>query len=105
MGGKVGISKARPFRPPSMSHFFVELAPAVRALAVLDRRREGFASSLPMHADVLTSLSEAGVYKTVVGAIAAWAVWALPRGVARLSATTGRTRDQSRTSLSASRMT
>lgn len=39
----------------------------VKAIAVLDRTKEDLAPSLPLHADVLTAMSEAGVYKKVVG--------------------------------------
>jgi len=66
-GEKVGVLKVRLFRPWSVQHFLDELPKTVQAIAVLDRTKEDMASSLPLHADVLTSLSEAGIYKTVVG--------------------------------------
>eukprot|EP00930_Biecheleria_cincta_P040888 TRINITY_DN279_c0_g1_i4.p1 TRINITY_DN279_c0_g1~~TRINITY_DN279_c0_g1_i4.p1 ORF type:complete len:1874 (+),score=404.50 TRINITY_DN279_c0_g1_i4:640-5622(+) len=66
-GEKVGVLKVRLFRPFSTEHFLAELPESVKAIAVLDRTKEDLAPSLPMHADVLTALSEAGVYKTVVG--------------------------------------
>jgi len=43
------------------------LPESVQSIAVLDRTKEDLASSLPLHADVLTALSEAGIYRTVVG--------------------------------------
>jgi pyruvate-ferredoxin/flavodoxin oxidoreductase len=66
-GERVGILKVRLFRPFSVEHFLNVLPPTTKAVAVLDRTKEDFASSLPLHADVLTAFSEAGVYKTVVG--------------------------------------
>mmetsp|Transcript_31414 Transcript_31414/g.98497 ORF Transcript_31414/g.98497 Transcript_31414/m.98497 type:complete len:1852 (-) Transcript_31414:149-5704(-) len=66
-GEKVGILKVRLFRPFSTKHFLAEMPESVKAIAVLDRTKEDFAASLPLHADVLTAMSEAGVYKTVVG--------------------------------------
>jgi len=66
-GDKVGVLKVRLFRPFSVEHFLAEMPQSVKSIAVLDRTKEDFASSLPLHADVLTALSEAGVYKKVVG--------------------------------------
>jgi homodimeric pyruvate:ferredoxin (flavodoxin) oxidoreductase len=66
-GEKVGILKVRLFRPFSTQHFLAELPESVQSIAVLDRTKEDLASSLPLHADVLTALSEAGIYRTVVG--------------------------------------
>ncbi|CAJ1434415.1 unnamed protein product [Effrenium voratum] len=72
-GEKVGILKVHLFRPFSTEHFLAELPESVKAIAVLDRtkdreaRDEDLAPSLPLHADVLTAMSEAGVYKKVVG--------------------------------------
>jgi len=66
-GERVGVLKVRLFRPWSVEHFLSVLPETVKAIAVLDRTKEDFASSLPLHADVLTSLSEAGVFKKVVG--------------------------------------
>jgi len=66
-GEKVGILKVRLFRPFSTEHFLAELPETVQAIAVLDRTKEDLAPSLPLHADVLTAMSEAGVYKKVVG--------------------------------------
>ncbi|CAE7880878.1 unnamed protein product, partial [Symbiodinium sp. KB8] len=63
----VGILKVRLFRPFSTEHFLAELPETVQAIAVLDRTKEDLAPSLPLHADVLTAMSEAGVYKKVVG--------------------------------------
>jgi homodimeric pyruvate:ferredoxin (flavodoxin) oxidoreductase len=66
-GEKVGALKVRLFRPWSVEHFLQVLPPSVKSIAVLDRTKEDMASSLPIHADVLTSLSEAGQFKKVVG--------------------------------------
>jgi homodimeric pyruvate:ferredoxin (flavodoxin) oxidoreductase len=66
-GERVGVLKVRLFRPFSVKHFLAELPETVKSIAVLDRTKEDLAPSLPLHADVLTALSEAGVYKTVVG--------------------------------------
>eukprot|EP00931_Biecheleriopsis_adriatica_P069889 TRINITY_DN436_c0_g1_i9.p1 TRINITY_DN436_c0_g1~~TRINITY_DN436_c0_g1_i9.p1 ORF type:complete len:1849 (-),score=485.30 TRINITY_DN436_c0_g1_i9:160-5706(-) len=66
-GEKVGILKVRLFRPFSTQHFLAEMPESVKAIAVLDRTKEDLAPSLPLHADVLTAMSEAGVYKKVVG--------------------------------------
>eukprot|EP00437_Effrenium_voratum_P033959 CAMPEP_0181476616 /NCGR_PEP_ID=MMETSP1110-20121109/41797_1 /TAXON_ID=174948 /ORGANISM="Symbiodinium sp., Strain CCMP421" /LENGTH=1846 /DNA_ID=CAMNT_0023601901 /DNA_START=106 /DNA_END=5646 /DNA_ORIENTATION=- len=66
-GEKVGILKVHLFRPFSTEHFLAELPESVKAIAVLDRTKEDLAPSLPLHADVLTAMSEAGVYKKVVG--------------------------------------
>merc|ERR550532_2222947 len=66
-GEKVGILKTRLFRPFSVEHFLAKVPQTTKAIAVLDRTKEDFSSSLPLHSDVLTALSEAGVYKRVVG--------------------------------------
>lgn len=66
-GERVGLLKVRLFRPFSVEHFLAEMPDTVKAVAVLDRTKEDFAASLPMHADVLTAFSEAGVFKTVIG--------------------------------------
>jgi len=66
-GEKVGILKVRLFRPFSTEHFLAEMPESVKAIAVLDRTKEDMASSLPMKADVLTALSDGGIFKTVVG--------------------------------------
>jgi len=66
-GERVGILKVRLFRPFSTRHFLAEIPDSAKAIAVLDRTKEDLAASLPMHADVVTALSEAGVNKTVVG--------------------------------------
>lgn len=67
LGEKVGLLKVRLFRPFSTKHFMAELPETVQSIAVLDRTKEDLAPSLPLHGDVLTALSEAGVYKRVVG--------------------------------------
>eukprot|EP00913_Durusdinium_trenchii_P023643 g22213.t1 len=59
-GEKVGILKVHLFRPFSTEHFLAELPDTATG-------REDLAPSLPLHADVLTAMSEAGVYKKVVG--------------------------------------
>jgi len=66
-GEKVGVLKVRLFRPFSTKHFLAALPESVQSIAVLDRTKEDLAPSLPLHADVLTALSEAGIFKTVVG--------------------------------------
>jgi len=66
-GEKVGILKVRLFRPFSTEHFLAEMPASVKSIAVLDRTKEDMASSLPMKADVLTALSDGGIFKTVVG--------------------------------------
>merc|ERR1719450_1421284 len=66
-GERVGVLKVRLFRPWSVSHFLAEMPDTVKSIAVLDRTKEDFAASLPLHADVLTAFSEGGVFKTVVG--------------------------------------
>jgi homodimeric pyruvate:ferredoxin (flavodoxin) oxidoreductase len=66
-GEKVGILKVRLFRPFSTKHFLAAMPESVQSIAVLDRTKEDLASSLPLHADVLTALNEAGIFRTVVG--------------------------------------
>merc|ERR1719330_168919 len=43
------------------------MPPTVKSIAVLDRTKEDMASSPPLKADVLTALSDGGIFKTVVG--------------------------------------
>jgi len=60
--------RCRLFRPFSVDHFVKELPESVKAIAVLDKTKEDMAASLPLHSDVVTSLSDAGLQgKTVVG--------------------------------------
>eukprot|EP00929_Paragymnodinium_shiwhaense_P014329 TRINITY_DN12222_c0_g2_i1.p1 TRINITY_DN12222_c0_g2~~TRINITY_DN12222_c0_g2_i1.p1 ORF type:complete len:1858 (+),score=528.37 TRINITY_DN12222_c0_g2_i1:77-5650(+) len=66
-GEKVGVLKVHLFRPFSVEHFLNEMPKTAKAVAVLDRTKEDFAASLPLHADVLTAFSESGTFKTVVG--------------------------------------
>lgn len=66
-GEKVGILKVRLFRPFSTQHFLAEMPESVKSIAVLDRTKEDFASSLPLQADVLSSFGDAGMFKQVVG--------------------------------------
>jgi len=66
-GERVGVLKVRLFRPWSVPHFLAVLPETVKSIAVLDRTKEDLASALPIHADVLASLSEAGMFKKVVG--------------------------------------
>merc|ERR1719443_1145543 len=66
-GEKVGVLKVRLFRPFSTEHFLAQMPASAKAVAVLDRTKEDLAASLPLHADVLTAFSEAGIFKTVVG--------------------------------------
>jgi len=67
-GEKVGMIRCRLFRPFSVDHFIKELPESCKAIAVLDKTKEDMAASLPLHADVVTSLADAGLHgKTVVG--------------------------------------
>lgn len=66
-GEKVGILKVHLFRPFSVEHFLAELPDSVKAIAVLDRTKEDMAPALPLHADVLSALNDAGIFKRVVG--------------------------------------
>jgi len=66
-GDKLGLIKVRLFRPFSITHFLEQLPESVQSIVVLDRTKEDMASSLPLHADVLAALNEAGLFKKVVG--------------------------------------
>jgi pyruvate-ferredoxin/flavodoxin oxidoreductase len=58
-GEKVGVVKARLFRPFSVSHFIDALPTTVKKIAVLDRTKEPGAIGEPLYVDVLTALAEA----------------------------------------------
>ena len=66
-GEKVGILRVRLFRPFVAEHFVAALPASVKSIAVLDRTKEPGASGEPLYCDVVTTLSEMGVSKKVVG--------------------------------------
>mmetsp|Transcript_167645 Transcript_167645/g.296840 ORF Transcript_167645/g.296840 Transcript_167645/m.296840 type:complete len:1850 (+) Transcript_167645:144-5693(+) len=66
-GERVGMLKVHLFRPFSVEHFIEGLPETTKSIAVLDRTKEDLAASMPLHADVLTALSEAGRFPKVVG--------------------------------------
>jgi pyruvate-ferredoxin/flavodoxin oxidoreductase len=58
-GEKVGLLKARLFRPFDAEAFLAALPGAIRAIAVLDRTKEPGASGEPLYLDVVAALAEA----------------------------------------------
>jgi pyruvate-ferredoxin/flavodoxin oxidoreductase len=60
-GEKVGLLKARLFRPFSVAHFIAALPVTTRRIAVLDRTKEPGAIGEPLYLDVVTALREADV--------------------------------------------
>jgi pyruvate-ferredoxin/flavodoxin oxidoreductase len=66
-GEKVGVIKARLFRPFSFKHFIAALPATTKAIAVLDRTKEPGGIGEPLFLDVVTALHEgakAGDVKT-----------------------------------------
>ena len=60
-GEKVGLLKVRLYRPFSVSRFIHSLPLSTKAIAVLDRTKEpGYRE--PLYQDVLTAISETGVF-------------------------------------------
>jgi pyruvate-ferredoxin/flavodoxin oxidoreductase len=57
-GEKVGLIKARLFRPFSVEHFIQMIPCNVQAIAVLDRTKEPGAIGEPLYQDVVTAISE-----------------------------------------------
>jgi len=61
-GEKVGLLKVRLYRPFSVSHFIHSLPLSTKAIAVLDRTKEPGSTGEPLYQDVLTAISETGVF-------------------------------------------
>lgn len=61
-GEKVGVLKVRLYRPFSVENFLKALPPTVKTLAVLDRTKEPGGAGEPLYQDVITALSEGGIY-------------------------------------------
>ncbi|MCC6763667.1 MAG: pyruvate:ferredoxin (flavodoxin) oxidoreductase, partial [Deltaproteobacteria bacterium] len=66
-GEKVGMIKARLYRPFSGAHLLAALPPSVRAVAVLDRTKEPGSQGEPLYLDVAVALAEGGCRARVVG--------------------------------------
>ena len=66
-GEKVGVLRVRLFRPFVPESFVAALPATVKSIAVLDRTKEPGATGEPLYCDVVTSLSEMGISKKVVG--------------------------------------
>jgi pyruvate-ferredoxin/flavodoxin oxidoreductase len=66
-GEKIGLLKVRLFRPFAVETFVNSLPASVKSIAVLDRTKEPGATGEPLYCDVVTSLSEMGVSKKVIG--------------------------------------
>ncbi len=66
-GEKVGLLKARLFRPFDGAAFAAALPKTTRAIAVLDRTKEPGSTGEPLYLDVVTSLSEANATGTTDG--------------------------------------
>jgi pyruvate-ferredoxin/flavodoxin oxidoreductase len=66
-GQKVGLLKVRLFRPFAVETFIAALPPSVQSIAVLDRTKEPGATGEPLYCDIVTSLSEMGISKKVIG--------------------------------------
>ena len=66
-GEKVGVLAVRLFRPFVPESFVAALPASVKSIAVLDRTKEPGATGEPLYCDIVTSLSEMGVSKKVVG--------------------------------------
>jgi pyruvate-ferredoxin/flavodoxin oxidoreductase len=58
-GQRVGVLKARLYRPFSIADFVAALPAATKAIAVLDRTKEPGAVGEPLYCDVVTALREA----------------------------------------------
>jgi pyruvate-ferredoxin/flavodoxin oxidoreductase len=66
-GEKVGVLKARLYRPFSIQDFIGTLPATTKSIAVLDRTKEPGAPGEPLYCDVVTALAELGISKKVVG--------------------------------------
>jgi pyruvate-ferredoxin/flavodoxin oxidoreductase len=66
-GEKVGVLVVRLYRPFPAAQFLKALPASCQKIAVLDRTKEPGAVGEPLYQDVLATLFEAGVSKTVVG--------------------------------------
>ena len=58
-GEKIGIVKARLYRPFSADHFFKVLPATTKSISVLDRTKEPGSLGEPLYMDVITALREA----------------------------------------------
>ncbi len=67
VGEKVGLLKVRLYRPFAVETFVAALPAGARKIAVLDRTKEPGATGEPLYVDVVTSLSEMGVSRKVIG--------------------------------------
>jgi len=65
-GEKVGLLKVRLFRPFPAEAFVKALPETVKTITVMDRTKEPGAQGEPLYLDVVTTLNEAGVHKTVL---------------------------------------
>ena len=66
-GEKVGLLKARLYRPFSVKHFLAVLPPSVKKIAVLDRTKEAGAAGEPLYLDVVDAIHEGKRSAEVVG--------------------------------------
>ena len=57
-GEKVGLLKARLYRPFSVKHFLEALPPSVKKIAVLDRTKESGSAGEPLYLDVVNAIYE-----------------------------------------------
>ena len=96
--------KVRLFKPWSVEHFLAAMPTSVKSIAVLDRTKEDLASSIPLHADVLTLLREGDMFKKVVCGNYGLGSKEFAPSMLRLSSTTWMKSRQEFTSHSASMM-
>lgn len=66
-GEKIGALQIHLYRPFPSEHFLTALPKTVKSIAVLDRTKEPGASGEPLYQDVITTLAEANVQKTLIG--------------------------------------
>ena len=66
-GEKVGLVKARLYRPFSPEHLFAVIPASVDRIAVLDRTKERGAVGCPLYVDVCTAYMERGEMPVIVG--------------------------------------
>ena len=66
-GSKVGVLKVRLYRPFPTEAFMAALPQTAKTVVVLDRTKESGAVGEPLYLDVVSTLKEAGIEKTVLG--------------------------------------
>ncbi len=66
-GEKVGLVKVRLYRPFVPEKLIAAIPATAKKIAVLDRTKEPGALGEPLYQDVVTTLADAGIVKTVIG--------------------------------------